>query len=191
MKTVVATLMLSLSLLATGAQAKVRFVGRLGTLDEAAERPRTLVFMTSEQMASKVQALTGFYQPGFEDFARILGTFDSKIGTRTNDHPTVLTVLILEGLMQEVASSVVAREIFLDDADRLVFPGVDLSQAVSEERLRGFTQGLCDAWFHLPCPVAFEDAMLSAYVSTEGADVSQRWESYLNLFLQNGALYYL
>lgn len=155
------------------------------------ERPRTLIYMTADQMASKLRSLTGFYQPRFADFARIIGTFDPLIGARTNDRPTVVTVLLMEDLVSEIAVSVVAREIFLEPEDRLVFQGIDLSREPSEEELRRLSQDLCEEWLAQSCPVAMEDSLLEEFQAQAETDLLRAWQGYLSVFLQNGSLYYL
>ncbi|MCX6129811.1 MAG: hypothetical protein NTX25_12225 [Proteobacteria bacterium] len=154
-------------------------------------KPLSFAYMTAEQMAAKVRSLTGFYQPGFEDFARIIGTYDPKTGMRTNDRPSALSVLILESLMTEVAESVVAREIFLEKEDRLVFGDTDLSLIMAEEPLRILTQRICINWFSQACPMEMETLLVRSYSSYASTDGIGAWEHYLSIFLQNGLLFYL
>ena len=150
--------------------------------------PRSLSYMTAEQMAAKVQTLTGFYQSGFEDFKRIIGTYDPVTGSRTNDKPTVLGVLILDRLFSEVANNVVAREIFLDKSDRIVFRDIDLSQPPNAESLGPLTRQLCLDWFAMSCPPELASILYGADLQ---AGKTLSWEIYLSTFLQNGSLYYL
>lgn len=167
------------------------FLGVSESTQRLALKPLSFSYMTAEQMAAKVRSLTGFYQPGFEDFSRIIGTYDPKTGMRTNDRPSALSVLILESLLTEVAESVVAREIFLEKEDRLVFGDTDLSLIMGEGPLRILTQRICINWFAQACPMEMETLLVrsySNYVSTDGINA---WEHYLSIFLQNGLLFYL
>ncbi len=153
--------------------------------------PRSLSFMTADQMATKVQAITGFYQSSFDDFARILGTWDPVTGSRTNDKPTALSILILESLLSEVADSVIAREIFLDPSDRIVFPNTDLTQAPSEAELKALLEDHCESWFGFSCGTAYQDLLIKEIKDMPADNPHAKWVYYLHLMLQNGALYYL
>lgn len=172
-------------------QAAPVFLGPIARNSLDVQRPRSLIYMTAEQMAVKVRSLTGFYQPGFEDFSRIIGTFDPKVGNRTNDRPTALTVLILEGLLSEVASNVVAREIFLDENDRMVFKDIELDRMPEAEELKDLTRRLCLQSLFKSCPAGMEEDLAAEFMAIAHLDLTKAWTAYLGLFLQNGALYYL
>jgi hypothetical protein len=173
--------------ISTSSFARAIFRGRIA-LDPS---PRSLSFMTADQMATKVQAITGFYQSSFDDFARIIGTWDPLTGSRTNDKPTGLSILILEGLLGEVAESVIAREIFLDASDRIVFPNTDLTRAPSEAELQALLEEHCLLWFGFSCGTAYQDLLIAEIKEIPAENPHAKWVQYLHLMLQNGALYYL
>ncbi len=152
----------------------------------------TLSYMRADQMAQKVRSLTGFYETGFDEFAFILGTIDPKTGTLTNDRPTVVSVIVLEKLTAEVANAVLEREIFLDDADRVVFTGFDLSVSPDEKALQAELDRLCLAFFAQTCAPVSSLAWREDFRATEKSSGGsmKAWTQLLGKLLQDGTLYY-
>lgn len=175
----------------SSAQAAVSYRGPSNQALEPHLRPRSLSYMTAEQMAERVQNLSGFYQSGFATYARIIGTFDPVIGARTNDRPTALSVLIINDLLKEVAENVVAREIFLDEADRVVFIGIDLAKQPDRVVLTALMERLCAEWLDQECPAAFNALLLEDFAAHSSENLTLAWQDFISLFLQNGTLYYL
>jgi hypothetical protein len=150
-----------------------------------------LSYMTSDQMAEKIRYLTGFYHPGYEEFGSIIGKLDPNTGVRTNDRPTVLSVLIVERLVSEVAASVIEREAFLDNEDRIVFPGIDLEHSPTPEVLARFIGETCPNWVARTCPDTVQESLITDFRQVEtSAGVSAAWGGVIANLMENGALYY-
>lgn len=140
-------------------------------------------FMTAPEMKARVQELTGYEHSGFDTFADALGRLDPITGARTNDRPTLVTMLILRSIGAEVAAAVLAREAFLDDGERLVFSGVDLTATPTDDELAALVLRLFGEWFGFEAQVDEIAALRVAY--RVGG-----YAGFLGLLLQNAALYY-
>jgi hypothetical protein len=152
----------------------------------------SLSYMTADQMAEKIRSLTGFYQPGFDEFGDIIGRLDPRTGIRSNDRPTVMSVLVLEQLAHEVAQSVLAREEFLDAEDRVVFRHLDLDQSPDDTSLSQFTRELCSSWLAQRCPSDIASELIADFRAAESraGGSQQAWTQLVGSLLQNGTIYY-
>lgn len=189
------------------ALAKPIFLGLPSQIDMSARMQSKLIpvlrervgalsfqYMTADLMAEKVRLLTGFWQPGFMDFGLIIGILNPVTGKRTNDRPTVMSVMVMETLATEVADSVYARESFLDDEDRIVLKGMDLLASPSDSEISGFLGGVCISWFNQECPAGFVVKNIEKFRSDEatsnGGGIRRAWVLLMSALLQNGVLYY-
>lgn len=174
--------------------ARPIFVGtsKVAMMSHARAPSSSLSYMTADQMAERVTALTGFYQPGFAEFGSIIGKLDPRTGVRTNDRPTVMSVMLIEQLVQDVAETVLAREQFLDDDDRIVFIGLDLRYAPNDATLRQFVADTCSSWLIQVCPADLEQALIDDFRHAEAntEDIGDAWTALISSLLQNGTIYF-
>lgn len=152
-------------------------------MTKLARRKGLAGFMTADEMRQRVAELTGYNHQGFYAFADALGRFDPISGARTNDRPTLITVLILRRISSEIADAVVDRERFLDDGERLVFRGIDLDQAPDEAQTDALAAELFKSW--LGYELLPHEAVLFREARQNGG-----YKAILELMLQNAALFY-
>jgi hypothetical protein len=155
-------------------------------------RTAGLSYMTAEQMAEKIVFLTGFYQPGFEEFASIIGRYDPATGVRTTDRPTIMSTMVIQGLTREVGASVVEREIFLGESDRVVFRGINLEESPPDERLAHISADICTLWLTFDCPPEIQSRLAADFRATElqPGGLMNAWKQLVSSLLQIGTLYY-
>ncbi len=150
-----------------------------------------LSYMTASQMQAKVEQMSGFRHPGFADFAAIFGEFDARTGLRTNDRPTVMSVMVMEQLAGDVGDAVYERESFLDDADRIMFRGISLDTSPTESELPVVAGFLCAAALGKTCPAELTNVLITEFRSRESAlGLPEAWAGLVAAILQNGLNYY-
>ena len=156
-----------------------------------------LGFMTAAEMKDRLASITGYEHPAFDLFADVIGRYDPTSGARTNDRPTLVTILFLKRIASEIAAAVLAREAFLDDAERIDFRGVDFAAAVDDASLDLIDRSFFSAWLGYEAGTeelaSLRAAFHAAYAVTAGDDTEKNVAGYtalLALALQNGGLYY-
>ncbi len=177
-------------LMAVPAVAKPVFVGAGPKSCEKEPKLVSLSYLTAEEMAEKIRAMTGFYQAGFEEFGSIIGQWDPVTGTRTNDQPTIMSVMVVGQLVSDVAQSVYDREIFLDEADRVVFVGLDLGMTPDDDTLAFFSQNLCREWLGISCQAEMERMLIEDFRAAEAQSLESAWVGLIGEFLQTGTIYF-
>ena len=152
----------------------------------------SLRFMTADQMAAVLVDATGYYHPGFEEFASILGRYDARTGNRTNDRPTIMSVLVMNRIASDIAKKVVLREKFLDESDRVVFLGVEFGQTPSFEFVWEMVLRWRSRWGLVHWDLQSKEKFAELYreVSSSETDPDKLWEKLLTILLQDGALYF-
>ncbi len=153
--------------------------------------PSNLTYMTAEQMAGKLRAITGYWHPGFIESNKIIGTNDPATGYRTNDRPTIFSVSLIEELLRDVAERVVLREKFIDPEMRVVFGTMNLSSAPSDEALDKLIESLCLNSFLLECPADVASDIKGFFRSQQAlGDLDQAYANLLVNIFQIGAIFY-
>ena len=150
-----------------------------------------LQYMTAEQMQRKVHALTGYFDPSFGEFKALLGTIDPETGARSVDQPGVIAVLFLERIANSVASSVLLRESFLDDDERVVFRGVDFQSPSCYDGFPIWLQSIWELFFGYAVAddIAADIEQHFDQLIRDGG-CRQAYRGVLSLMLRHGALYY-
>lgn len=174
------------------------FVGTVPTFVGGAPRlssPRietvAFTYMTADEMRSKVASLTGFDHAAFELYADVLGRYDPVTGLRTNDRPTLISVLFIQKVAGQVADAVLERELFLDDEERIVFRGIDLAASPEDDALSTFLASLHGAWLGLPPSGTTLNALSAAFREAEGAQgPAAAYRGVVASLLEHGGLYY-
>lgn len=149
------------------------------------------MYMTAAEMKSKVRSLTGYLHPAFDTYADVLGRYDPRTGQRTNDRPTLVTVFFMQKIADAVAEAVVAREIFLDDQERIVFQGVDLTASPTDDELTRLVERLYARWLNAPVGAAALSPLIAGFRADEQAGgVEAAYRGLTALMIRHGGLYY-
>lgn len=177
------------------------FAGRTRATIEAKKFPRwdasaqatekSYTYMTASEMQSRVLSLTGFYHPAFEVYADVLGRFDPNTGLRTTDRPSLLSVLFMQQISSSVGQRVIEREIFLDDAERIVFSGIDLTTSPDDVNLNECINGLIFNWLGVTASETALSALRQGFRAAEAqGSPGAGYEWLLAMLLNHGGLYY-
>ena len=200
---IIAGLVIGLCTVASGALAasapsleslRPRFVGLLPgetPVNQSTEFELSFAYMTASEMQSKVRSLTGYLHPAFDIYADVLGRFDPRTGLRTNDRPSLVTIFFMQKIADTLATAVIEREIFLDDAERIVYQGVDLAVSPSEGGLASLIESLYGRWIGQACgPLALAEieAGFRREEGTGGPVGAYRWLT--GMMIRHGGLYY-
>ena len=196
-----AALMLGWGAVAGAAQARPayglnpRFVGAAShgavPLEMSRELEAATTYMTAAEMQATIAGLTGFSHPAFDRYADVLGKFDPATGRRTSDRPSLVSVLFMQQIALSIADSVVEREMFLDDDERLVFSHVDLATTPDDATLQTFVDALHTRWLGLPAGAPTMAIMTRNFRAVEQAKgVPAAYGRVLALLLQHGGLYF-
>jgi hypothetical protein len=154
-------------------------------------RSLSLTYMTADEMQSKVVSLTGFLHPAFDAYADVLGRYDSRTGLRTNDRPSLISVFFMQNITMAIADSVVEREIFLDDSERIVFSGADLLTSPDDSKLTTAIDGLFVRWLGSSASPEALVQLQIGFRRTEAANnVPAAYKWLLSMLLRHGGLYY-
>lgn len=150
-----------------------------------------LGYMTAPEMQAKVARLTGYLHPAFSAFGDVLGRLDPRTGLRTNDRPSLVTVFFMQKIAESVAASVIRREMFMDDEERIVFGGVDLGRSPTDAELANVIDGLFVRWLGTSPGAAAMAATSSAFRRAEaGATPMAGYGAVVALMVRHGGLYY-
>lgn len=148
-------------------------------------------YMTAEEIQTTVAALTGYLHPAFIQFSDVLGRFDPLTGRRTTDQPSLISVLFMKMIATQIAAYVVERELFLDDAERIVFNSLNLDSSPPDSDLDGFIQSLHARWLvEAPGPRTIQ-ILHDEFRKEEGEKgPAAGYAAVVAVLLQHGALYY-
>ncbi len=178
---------------------KPRFVGtkRFDTLNHALSPSELFVknhsysYMTASEMQSKIASLTGFVHTSFDTFADAIGRFDPKTGLRTNDHPSLVSILFMQKISASIAEAVVEREIFLDDDERIVFSKVDLIASPNDFVIKDFVQTMLIRWLGEESSAASVGRLINGYRVVEKSKTpTDAYKWLLSMLIRHGGLYY-
>ena len=148
-------------------------------------------YMTAQEMQSTVALLTGFLHPDFETFASSLGTIDGQTGSRTTDRPSLVAVLFFRRVAADIAAAVIERETFVDDEERIVFGGVELSRSPTDGELNSLIQRTYEAWLGSAVGQANLVLINGLFRQRErSATTIAAYQSLVEVLLQHGGIYY-
>jgi len=185
------TIIAAAALWATPAFVSPTFVGGVPRLVTPRVHELAFTYMTADEMRSKVASLTGFDHAAFELYADVLGRYDPVTGLRTNDRPTLISVLFIQKVAGQVADAVLERELFLDDEERIVFRGIDLAASPDDDAMVAFLASLHGAWLGLPLSSTTANALAAAFRESEGASgTAAAYRGVVASLLEHGGLYY-
>lgn len=172
-----------------------RFVGLESDdvpLNQSIQPEMLYSYMTASEMQSKVRSLTGYIHPAFIVYADVLGRYDSTTGLRTNDRPSLITVFFIQKIADSVATAVLQRELFLDDDERIVFKGVDLSVTPSNQDLENVIVGLNERWLGQTPGTVTMTQLEAGFRQVEQAagDSVAAYTWLTGMMIRHGGLYY-
>lgn len=149
-----------------------------------------LRLLTAREMQALVAQLTGFYHPGFEAYERLIGIVDTQSGQRVPQGLSASGALALRNLASSLGQKIVAREFFLDPAERVVFPDVDFALPLDEAFWRLQVRRISGDWFEFDLSAGACDQIVN-----RALDVQQRTDGrtaladFLATLLQHVGLY--
>ncbi len=107
----------------------------------------SLRLLTAREMQALVVQLTGFYHPGFAAYERLIGVTDTQTGQRVPQGLSASGALALRNLASSLGQKIVARELFLEESERVVFRSIDLTLPFDESFWRHQLRRISNDWF--------------------------------------------
>ncbi len=150
----------------------------------------TLRLLTAMEMQALVLQLTGFYHPGFAAYERLIGVIDTQTGQRVPQALSASGALALRNLAASLGQRIVARELFLDDSERVVFRGIDLSSPFDESFWQQQLRRLSTDWFEFDLSEVASDKIVTRALEVRNrTDGRTALADFLATLLQHVGLY--